>query len=64
MSGMALRQRVGCAFKSQGLDVGCNNLYANGVSHVWGKYPKDIPPLCKKENGKLIIKMSKDRGIC
>lgn len=36
VAGMALRQRVGCAFKSRGLDVGCNNLCANGVSHVLG----------------------------
>lgn len=40
MAGMALRQRVECAFKSQGLDVGCNNLYANGVSHVLGQVPQ------------------------
>lgn len=33
---MTLRQRVGCAFMSQGLDVGCNNLWASGVSQVLG----------------------------
>lgn len=45
VAGMALRQRVGCAFKSQGLDVGCNNLCANGVSHVLGRVPQgDFSP--------------------
>lgn len=62
-AGMTLRQ--GDILVPQSLAVGYNTLSVDGGSMFWDEYPKGVPfPFkYKKEKRKLIIGMSKGRGI-